>query len=181
MREIAEDLARPFFDALAQAFTDWLNNWLTDGQAQAVIVENGRSVARYGPRMVIACWGCIAISTAFTLLTLIAAPGSAKWFASPFVFMLAASVLALLDSLIVRIEFNRDELFNRTVWHGRRLIPWSSVETLCYSWLGYRKIYAGDYGKIVISNYLAGSQALVDLVRAKLLERTTSVRLCGSI
>jgi hypothetical protein len=32
-------------------------------------------------------------------------------------------------------------------------------------------IYAGAYGKVVISHYLPGSQALIDLARAKLHER----------
>jgi hypothetical protein len=125
---------------------------------------------------VIVCVACIVISAGLDLLTLIAATANAKWFATPFLIMLAAACLALVDSLVVRVEFNRQELFVRTLWRGRRLIPWSSVSGLGYSWAGHRKIDMGRYGMFVVSNYLAGSKSLTDLVRAKLLERLKTAR-----
>jgi hypothetical protein len=169
MRDLAEAFGRPIFESIGRAITDAITRWVLAGQADAAEVVDGRSVARYCRRMIVAAAVGVGASAMFTILAL-TAPGNAKWIALPFVLFTIACVLGLLDCVYARFEFNREELFVQSFWKGRRLVPWSAVQGLGYSMWGYRVIHAGDYGDISVSQYLSGSRALIDLVKARVSE-----------
>jgi hypothetical protein len=169
MKDLAEAFGRPIFESIGRAIGDAITRWVLAGQVDSAEVVEGRSVARYCRRMIIAAAVGVGVPAVFMILAL-TAPGNGRWIALPFVLFTIAYVLGLLDCIYARFEFNREELFVQSFWKGRRLVPWSAVQGLGYSMWGYRVIHAGDYGDISISQYLSGSMALIDLVKARVSE-----------
>ena len=164
MKEIAEILSSIFGCVLA---TWWLV-WLSKRANPQADIQNGRSVLVYSRLVRICGLGALLVS-AFLVFVVSQASKDQKIIAWIIGSIFGCSGIAvLLEFLMVRIEYDDNNIYTYSPWRKRRVIPWQAIASYSYSEMNSWHVFkTTGYGRLRLSALLSGLGSFFDMLRHK--------------